>query len=130
MNILLVYIKILRPINMLLASLSVIITAYLTETLSKPTIIINAIIVVSLFVGASNILNDIFDVRIDKKNKPQRPLAAKKISSFQSLLRAPLHRSSLRFAGMCASTVSINAPSLNPGNLSASLFYTATESCS
>ena len=64
---------------MLLASLSVIITAYLTESLSKPTIIINAIIVVSLFVGASNILNDIFDVRIDKKNKPQRPLAAKNI---------------------------------------------------
>ena len=80
MNILLAYIKILRPINMLLASLSVIITAYLTETLSKPTIVINSIIVVSLFVGASNILNDIFDVRIDKKNKPQRPLAAKTIS--------------------------------------------------
>ena len=100
MNILLAYIKILRPINMLLASLSVIITAYLTETLSKPTIIINAIIVVSLFVGASNILNDIFDVRIDKKNKqsiiiqPTRTLSFLTLLFARALLRKPLVESS------------------------------------
>ena len=80
MNTIFQYIKILRPLNVLFTALSVIITAYLTESLCNTTIIINTILVVAFFTGASNILNDIFDLSIDKKNKPERPLASEKIT--------------------------------------------------
>ena len=80
------YINILRPLNLIFSALAVIITAYLTHNLSQTTIIINAVIVVVSFAGASNILNDIFDINIDKKNQPHRPLPSGKISVWAALV--------------------------------------------
>jgi geranylgeranylglycerol-phosphate geranylgeranyltransferase len=80
------YMNILRPLNLIFSALSVIITAYLTHALNQTTIIINAVIVVVTFAGASNILNDIFDINIDKKNQPHRPLPSGEISVWAALV--------------------------------------------
>ena len=80
------YINILRPINLIFSALSVIITAHLTDSLNQTIIIINAVVVVVSFAGASNILNDIFDINIDKKNQPYRPLPSGKISIWNALV--------------------------------------------
>ena len=80
------YMNILRPLNLIFSVLSVIITAYLTNSLSHTIVIINAAIVVVTFAGASNILNDLFDINIDKKNQPHRPLPAGKISVWAALV--------------------------------------------
>jgi geranylgeranylglycerol-phosphate geranylgeranyltransferase len=76
----------LRPLNLIFSALAVMITAYITHNLSQTTIIINAVIVVVSFAGASNILNDIFDINIDKKNQPHRPLPSGKISVWAALV--------------------------------------------
>ena len=80
------YIIILRPLNLIFSALSVIIVAYLTDSLSSITMIMNVVIVVISFAGASNILNDIFDINIDKKNKPYRPLPSGGISLFSAFV--------------------------------------------
>jgi len=79
------YINILRPINLIFSVLSVVITAYLTDSLNQTIIIMNTVMVVISFAGASNILNDIFDINIDKKNQPHRPLPSGKISLWTAL---------------------------------------------
>ena len=86
MSAILSYIKILRPLNLIFSALSVIITAYLTDSLNQTVIIMNAVMVVVSFAGASNILNDIFDINIDKKNKPYRPLPSGEISVWMALV--------------------------------------------
>ena len=71
MNKLITYIYILRPINILICLISILICTYLISALSSP-ILPYAILTVLCFTGASNILNDIFDYNIDKINKPDK----------------------------------------------------------
>jgi len=78
MNKILLYLKILRPLNVLLSATSVIISAWLIDSIYSPLLPYTIIIVIS-FVGASNILNDILDINIDKVNRPDRILASGKI---------------------------------------------------
>ncbi len=63
--------KIMRPFNLLLSCLSVIMVAFLCNLLSFP-IFFHTILVVFCFGAASNMLNDIIDVAIDRFNKPKR----------------------------------------------------------
>ena len=90
------YINILRPLNLIFSALSVIIAAYLTQSLNQTATIINAVIVVVTFAGASNILNDIFDINIDRKNQPHRPLPSGEISVWAALV----YMVALYFAGI------------------------------
>ena len=86
MSLIFPYINILRPLNLIFSALSVVITAYLTDSLNQTVIIMNGVMVVVSFAGASNILNDIFDINIDKKNQPDRPLPSGKISIRNALV--------------------------------------------
>ncbi|MBT5077323.1 MAG: geranylgeranylglycerol-phosphate geranylgeranyltransferase [Candidatus Marinimicrobia bacterium] len=90
------YINILRPLNLIFSALSVINAAYLTQSLNQTATIINAVIVVVTFAGASNILNDIFDINIDRKNQPHRPLPSGEISVWAALV----YMVALYFAGI------------------------------
>tara|TARA_B100001250_G_scaffold180888_1_gene155574 strand:- start:33 stop:878 length:846 start_codon:yes stop_codon:yes gene_type:complete len=78
MNKILVYLKIVRPLNIFLSATSVIISAWLINSIYSPLLPYTIIIVIS-FVGASNILNDIVDVKIDKVNQPDRILASDRL---------------------------------------------------
>lgn len=79
------YLKILRPLNILITAFSAVI-AYLIAVSSFSKLdsfnLIDLFLVVfctSLTAGGGNVINDIFDIKIDKINKPQRPLPSGRI---------------------------------------------------
>ncbi len=80
------YINLLRPLNLIFSALSVIIAAFLLGALNHTSQIFHATVVVITFAGASNILNDIFDINIDKKNQPNRPLPSGEISVWSATI--------------------------------------------
>ncbi|UCH10343.1 MAG: geranylgeranylglycerol-phosphate geranylgeranyltransferase [Fidelibacterota bacterium] len=69
-------IKLLRPINLILGALSVLITAVLMPAWPPWSAIGWTIATVMLYNAAANALNDYFDYPIDKINRPARPLAS------------------------------------------------------
>ena len=77
-------IQILRPFNMILCIISVLIAAFLINGLSSH-LLPYTILVVLCFAGASNILNDIFDVRIDEINQPERVLPSGRLKIIEAL---------------------------------------------
>ncbi len=81
----LVYFKILRPLNILLGGISVIISAWLLNCFYSPLVIFT-IIIVTTFMGGANILNDILDLKIDKINRPDRILASDKLKLKSAIL--------------------------------------------
>ena len=77
-------IQILRPFNMILCIISVLIAAFLINGLSSH-LLLYTILVVLCFAGASNILNDVFDVRIDEINQPERVLPSGRLKILEAL---------------------------------------------
>jgi len=69
-------IKMLRPVNLVLGALAVLITAALMPAWPPWGTIGLAIATVLCFNAAANALNDYFDYPIDKLNRPERPLAS------------------------------------------------------
>lgn len=69
-------IKMLRPVNLVLGALAVLITAALVPAWPPWGTIGLAIAVVVTFNAAANALNDYFDYPIDKINRPDWPLAS------------------------------------------------------
>jgi geranylgeranylglycerol-phosphate geranylgeranyltransferase len=72
------YVGLLRPRNCLMAVLSVIIVALVAAGLDVSGIpgteVLAASLVVFLFTGAGNTLNDVLDRDIDRQNHPRRPI--------------------------------------------------------
>jgi geranylgeranylglycerol-phosphate geranylgeranyltransferase len=77
--------QILRPLNMILCLLAVLIAAFLTGGLLSE-LLPYAILTVICFAGASNILNDVLDVRIDRVNRPERVLPSGRLKILDALL--------------------------------------------
>ena len=63
-----------RPVNVLIAILSVFVAAFITGTLQPIENVIIACISCGLIFAAANTINDYYDFQIDKINKPNRPL--------------------------------------------------------
>lgn len=78
-------IKILRPLNMILILVSVIIAAWLTGGMTSPLLPYTALVVLC-FAGASNILNDILDINIDEVNRPERVLPSGQLRIFDAVI--------------------------------------------
>ena len=78
-------IQILRPLNVILCFLAVLIAAFLIGGLSSP-LLPYIILTVLCFAGASNILNDILDVHIDRVNRPDRVLPSGKLKILDALI--------------------------------------------
>jgi len=72
------YIEILRPSVFTLAVFAVIVSALIVGFYSIFQIFI-AVLVVLLISGAGNVTNDYFDYKIDKINKPKRPIPSGRI---------------------------------------------------
>jgi len=69
------YIKIFRPINCLITFLSVIIAAFIASFYSFPFFnVFFAAVAASLVTAAGNVINDYYDIEIDKISHPERPL--------------------------------------------------------
>ena len=78
-------IQILRPLNMILCLFAALIAAFLTGGISSP-LLPYAILTVICFSGASNILNDVLDVHIDKVNRPDRTLPSGRLKILNALI--------------------------------------------
>ncbi|MBN1407802.1 MAG: geranylgeranylglycerol-phosphate geranylgeranyltransferase [Calditrichaceae bacterium] len=72
--------KLSRPLNVVITIASVLIAAIITGKFTFTSLLIYATITAAFIAAGANIINDIFDVEIDKINKPSRILAAGKIS--------------------------------------------------
>ena len=81
MILLLNQLKIIRPLNIILGSLSVGISVFLLDVQNLLVEILKPAFVVIFFIAGSNIINDIFDVSSDKVNHPKRPLTSKTMSN-------------------------------------------------
>jgi len=69
-----------RPLNVLIAGLSILIAATLSVNFSFQNNIIFAILSVVFITASANIINDIYDVEIDRINKPRRLLVNGSVS--------------------------------------------------
>ena len=85
MNLILGFIKLLRPLNIAVAAFSVLVSAYILGVYEQYYILTYVIIVVIAYTGAANAFNDYCDYEIDLINRPNRPLSRGMITSFQAL---------------------------------------------
>ena len=99
MNFVADYVRILRPINIIISAGTVLVCADILNAFENIFLLFSTIFIVGLFIGGANIFNDIQDKNEDKINKPNRPIAAEHIS-----LKAAGNYAKVLFisgAGMC-----------------------------
>lgn len=82
------YVEITRPLNLLLAILSIFLGALVSGTIHPITKVFFACISGSFIMAGGNVLNDFFDFEIDRINKPNRVLPSGKMSPAQALFWA------------------------------------------
>ncbi len=68
--------RIVRPLNVFIAFLSVFFSAWLAVDFPFTGGIIRTALSAAMVTAAANVVNDIFDLEIDRVNKPRRPLPA------------------------------------------------------
>ena len=72
------YIEIIRPGNVVMAIIAVILIGIIDKTVTIPLIL--AIFTVFFEISAGNVINDYYDYNIDLINKPERPIPSGRIS--------------------------------------------------
>ncbi len=94
------FIRITRPHNAVVAGLTALI-GYLiaTGTLTPPSLLLA--VVVALITAGGNVINDVFDVEIDRINRPERPIPAGEIS----LAGAKMYTTALFVGGIAFATL-------------------------
>ena len=78
------YIQILRPLNMLITLACIILTSLTFGKFSYQLLPI--IIVILCLTAFANIINDVFDYKVDKLNRPDRPLPSGKINQKSAII--------------------------------------------
>lgn len=78
------YFKMLRPTVILLSFFAVFLAAIISGTFYLPYLLL-ASFIAFLISGGGNVLNDYFDYKIDRINKPQRPIPSGKIKRKNAL---------------------------------------------
>jgi geranylgeranylglycerol-phosphate geranylgeranyltransferase len=80
-------IEITRPVNLILTFVSIIIAAVICSARTiAPDKILFASISGALAAAAGNIINDLFDIEIDRINRPGRPLASNNLSPHNAVI--------------------------------------------
>ena len=64
----------MRPVNVIIASLSIFLAAFICGELTPLINVVFACVSGALITAAANAINDVFDISIDRINKPHRPL--------------------------------------------------------
>ncbi|MBC7188440.1 MAG: geranylgeranylglycerol-phosphate geranylgeranyltransferase [Calditrichaeota bacterium] len=78
------YVILTRPLNVLIGGLSIFVGALVTGTIQPLRHVLIACASGSLVAAGANAINDYFDLEIDRRNKPYRPLPAGKITRRQA----------------------------------------------
>ncbi len=63
-----------RPVNVIIAMLSIVVAALIAGALEPVNHVVFAAVAGGLLTSGANAINDVFDVEIDRVNKPARPL--------------------------------------------------------
>jgi len=88
---LLPHIIIVRPLNVLAAIISILLSSIITQYDGHSINIIYASLVVVFFTAGANTLNDYFDYEIDMVNRPNRPLSSGGVSKNHALIYSILY---------------------------------------
>ena len=87
----LAYIEIIRPLNCFMAAMAVYIATIVAGAAFYPsTLVIYGMAAVFLICGAGMIINDYFDIEMDRINKPDRPLPSARIKKNAALVYSSL----------------------------------------
>ena len=70
------YIMITRPLNVVLGGLTILRSSAISKYNGPINVIIFSVLVVVFYTMGANILNDYFDYKIDKINRPDRPISS------------------------------------------------------
>ena len=95
----------IRPVNCVMIGFAVIVGAFVSKPLSVPTVQLGLGFLTGFFVCAySMVVNDVYDVEVDRVNRPDRPIPSGRVSAKEA--------SGLSFvvlgAGMACSLLSLN----------------------
>jgi geranylgeranylglycerol-phosphate geranylgeranyltransferase len=107
-----------RPVNVLIGILSIFIGALITGTIQPLGQILLACLSGGLIAGAANAINDVFDLEIDRINRPDRPLPSGKVSPDSARIFALALFGSGIFLGAL-----VNLPAFLIASFSALLLY-------
>ena len=86
MNKLLAYIMITRPLNVAMGGLTILISSFIVRFDGSNNVIIISIVVVIFYTMGANILNDFFDYKIDRINRPDRAISSGAIERNHALI--------------------------------------------
>ena len=86
MNTILNYIKLLRPLNIIISGLAMIIASAILGEIVNLSKLIPIILTVMFFTGAANVFNDYIDYDIDLINRPKRPLPLGQVKKKNALI--------------------------------------------
>ena len=86
MNTAFLLINLSRPVNVLISFITIIIAAELAGGLNPIENVLLAALSAALITIGANVINDYFDIEIDKINKPSRPLASGNVSKNTALI--------------------------------------------
>jgi len=113
------FFRITRPLNSVVAGLAAVL-GYLiaTGTVTLPSLIL--IVIVASITAAGNVLNDVFDLDIDRINRPDRPIP----SGLVSLRAAKLYAALLFLLGvLLAASITVLALAIAVINSTMLIFY-------
>jgi len=80
------YFLLIRPLNVLVSGLAMIISAAILDSLDQELIVILIALVVMTYTAGANSINDVLDLEIDKVNRPLRPIPSKNIKKNKALI--------------------------------------------
>lgn len=81
------YLKIIRPVNCLITFISVIVAAFIASDNSFPyTVVLFAALSAAMVAASGNIINDFYDIEIDRISHPDRLLVKGKLKSKNALI--------------------------------------------
>ena len=76
MNIIIAYFNIIRPLNVMVGSITILVSSLIAKYNGPINVVIFAALVVTLYTVGANTLNDYFDYEIDKINRPDRAISS------------------------------------------------------
>ena len=80
------YFLLIRPLNVIVSGLAMIISAAILDSLDQEFLVVLIVFVVMTYTAGANSINDVLDWEIDKVNRPSRPIPSKNIKKNKALI--------------------------------------------
>ena len=80
------FLLLIRPLNVLVSGLAMIISAAILDSLDQKLMVVLIALVVMTYTAAANAINDVLDLETDKVNRPSRPIPSKNLKKNKALI--------------------------------------------